>query len=180
MSNLSDLSANTAVPLGRPRMDVVCVIDMHQSENLNHRKCAFEEIKQACISVNANFIVIQFEKLDFGETNILDSFYNADVAFVDISIIYQQRTLSYHLGIRESFGMKENIMMYNDTDTEATLKLKISCGNCIFLPYKLIDNGSCVVTNPVKGKFSEEAHDPKQSLLGRVKKLLQDVEIHSK
>lgn len=180
MSNLSDLSANTAIPSVRPRMDVICVIDTHQTENLNHRKYAFEEIKLACSAVNANFIPIQFEKLDFGETNILDSFYNADVALVDLSIQLQQSSLSYHLGVRESFGMKENVLMYNDTDTEATIRLKISCGSYTFLPYKLLENGSCVVTNPVKGKFIEESPDAKQSLLARVKKLFQDVEIQSK
>lgn len=62
MSNLSDLSTNTAIPSGiggRPRMDVVCVIDIHQTENLMHRKCALDEIKQACSSVNANIQHIQ-------------------------------------------------------------------------------------------------------------------------
>lgn len=180
MSNLSDLSANTAIPSARPRMDVICVIDTHLSENLHQRKTAFEEIKLACSSAHANFILIQFEKLDFGETNILDSFYNADVALVDMSIKIQQSSLLYHMGVRESFGMKENILMYNDTDTEATLRLKISCGSYTFLPYKLLDTGSCIVTNPVKGKFIEETLDSKQWLLARVKKLLQDVEIQSK
>lgn len=180
MSNLSDVSANTTVPMGRPRLDVVCVIDILQSESLQHRKCALEEIKQASSLVNSNFQHIQFEKLDFGETNVLDTFYNADVAIVDLSVQIQQSALSYHLGVRESFGMKENILMYNDTETETTLRLKLSCGNYTFLPYRLLDCGSCVVTNPVKGKFIDEGPDPKQSLLTRIKKNLQDVEIGSK
>ncbi|XP_037046666.1 mitogen-activated protein kinase kinase kinase 15 isoform X3 [Bradysia coprophila] len=181
MSNLSDMSGNTTIPTCRPRLDVACVIDTHQPENLTHRKCALDELKQACSSVNANMQHIQFEKLDFGETNVLDTFYNADVAVVDLSIQIQQSALSYHLGVRESFGMKGNILMYNDVLPEQTLRLKISCGNYTFLPYVLQDCGTiCNVTNSTKGKFSEEQPDSKQTLMSRLKKLLQDVEIQSK
>lgn len=59
MSNLSDMSGNTTIPTSRPRLDVACVIDTHQPENLTHRKCALDELKQACSSVNANLQHIQ-------------------------------------------------------------------------------------------------------------------------
>ncbi|XP_031620705.1 mitogen-activated protein kinase kinase kinase 15 isoform X2 [Contarinia nasturtii] len=175
MSNLSDMSGNTAVQTNRPRMDVACVIDTVHPDHIAHRKCALDELKQACSLTNANLHQIQFEKLDFGETNVLDTFYNADVAVVDLSVQLQQSALSYHLGVRESFGMKGNILLYNDIQTEQTLRLKLSCGNYTFLPYILQDCGSCVLTNTTK-----ESCENKQSLMLKFKKLLQDVEIQSK
>ncbi|PSN44121.1 Mitogen-activated protein kinase kinase kinase 15 [Blattella germanica] len=181
----SDASGHTTVTshqAQRPRMDVVCVIDLHQPEHLAHKKRALEEVRQACALVNANMNHIQFEKLDFGETNVLDTFYNADVAVVDLSVQLQQSALFYHLGVRESFGMKENILLYNDHDTEATLRLKLSCGSYTFVSYRLIDCGTCVTTNPttVRVPGEESAVDPKQHLTLKLKKLLQDVEVQSK
>lgn len=127
MSNISDLSGSTVIQPSRPpRMDVACVIDTVQPEGVEHRKCALDELKQACSLVNANLQLIQFKKLDFGETNVLETFYNADVAVMDLSVQLQQSALFYHLGVRESFGMKGNILMYNDLLKEQTLRLKVN------------------------------------------------------
>ncbi|GAB1865602.1 mitogen-activated protein kinase kinase kinase [Camponotus japonicus] len=177
----SDISGHTTVP-GRPRMDVACVLDLQQPEHLAQRKKALDEVRQACNLVNANIHHIQFEKLDFGETNVLDTFYNADVAVVDLSIQLQQSALFYHLGVRESFGMKENILLYNDVDTEATIRLKLSCGSYTFVSYRVVEScGSCVATIPATSRITgEETIDPKQHLTLKLKKLFQDVEIQSK
>lgn len=63
MSNLSDMSGNTAVQTNRPRMDVACVIDTVHTENIAHRKCAFDELKQACSLVSANLHQIQVQNI---------------------------------------------------------------------------------------------------------------------
>ncbi|XP_033214856.1 mitogen-activated protein kinase kinase kinase 15 isoform X1 [Belonocnema kinseyi] len=176
----SDVSGHTAIS-GRPRMDVACVLDLQQPEHLAQRKKALEEIRQACNLVNCKMHHIQFEKLDFGETNVLDTFYNADVAVVDLSIQLQQSALFYHLGVRESFGMKENILLNNDTDAEATIRLKLSCGSYTFVSYRVMECGTCVATSPAASRVTgDEVIDPKQHLTLKLRKLFQDVEIQSK
>ncbi|XP_017791880.1 PREDICTED: mitogen-activated protein kinase kinase kinase 15 isoform X2 [Habropoda laboriosa] len=176
----SDISGHTTIS-GRPRMDVACVLDLQQSEDLAQRRRALEEVRQACNLVNFNMHHIQFAKLDFGETKVLDTFYNADVAIVDLSIQVQQCALFYHLGVRESFSMKENILLYNDIDTEATIRLKLSCGSYTFVSYRVLECGSCVATKPTTTRITgEEAIDPRQHLTLKLKKLFQDVQIQSK
>ncbi|CAK1600801.1 unnamed protein product [Parnassius mnemosyne] len=165
----------------RPRMDIACVLDVTQTLNLAHRKRALEEVRLASELVNANLHHIHYEKLDFGETSVLDTFYNADVALVDLSVQVQQSSLLYHLGVRESFDMKENVLLYNDVDPDATLRLKISLPNFLFVSYKLTDASTCVTTNPAATKFKgEETADPKQHLTLRLKNILQDVEVQTK
>ena len=81
---------------------------------------------RCCCSVNVEPTHIPFEKLDFGETDVLDKFYNADVAIVDMSVHVQQSALVYHIGVRESMGMPQTIITLHDTDPEFTLSVKVS------------------------------------------------------
>ncbi|EDV41736.1 uncharacterized protein Dana_GF17624 [Drosophila ananassae] len=162
-------------------MDVVCVIDTVVGDHLEDRICALEEIKQAVQAAGANFQRVQFERLDFGETNVLETFYNADVAVIDLSILAQQRPLSYHYGVRESFGMKENILIYNDLESKQTLSLRLSCANYLFLSYKLnAESNSCHLTNQANNNKEPAAEGRVPTLQWRLKRKLQDVEIQSK
>lgn len=183
LGSKSDHSGHSVIQAGlRARMDVVCVVDLICPEHLHHRKRAWEEVKNSCLSINANCSHIQFQKLDFGETNVLEQFYNADVAIVDMSVSVQQHSLFYHLGVRESFDMKENILLYNDNDSEVTVPLKFSCSNYIFISYRYLDMGQCVLTDP-STRIGAEDTLPSESrvlLSTKLRRHLQDVEIQSK
>ncbi|KAM9172812.1 mitogen-activated protein kinase kinase kinase 15 isoform 2-T2 [Pangshura tecta] len=66
-----------------------------------------------------------------------------DVAVVDMSDVSRQPSLFYHLGVRESFDMANNVILYHDTDADTALSLKdmvsqkntASSGNYYFIPY---------------------------------------------
>ncbi|XP_053434938.1 mitogen-activated protein kinase kinase kinase 15 [Nycticebus coucang] len=89
----------------------------------------------ACEAEGAHLTSVPFGELDFGETAVLDAFYDADVAVVDMSDVSRQPSLFYHLGVRESFDMANNVVLYHDTDADTALSLKASCGNYYFIPY---------------------------------------------
>ncbi|CAG0916359.1 unnamed protein product [Notodromas monacha] len=169
-------------------MEVACVLDIQANPGkaLARRK-ALDDVRNACNAVGAAFTHILFEKLDFGETNVLDTFYNSDVIIVDLSIPVQQSTLFYHLGVRESFEMKHNIILYNETDSALTESLKQLCGRYPFIPYAYNEaKGTCAVADTAlrmatELNASQEVLPVKPfSLASKICGLLQDVEVQSK
>uniref|UniRef100_H0VIF4 mitogen-activated protein kinase kinase kinase n=1 Tax=Cavia porcellus TaxID=10141 RepID=H0VIF4_CAVPO len=57
------------------------------------------------------------------------------IAIVNMSDISTQPSLFYHLGVRESFDIVNNVILYHDTDSNITLSLKVCSGNYYFIPY---------------------------------------------
>lgn len=108
-------------------------------------------LKDACADVHASLNTISFERISLGTTDVLDCFYNAgkcwhvdsntahvftvftqtepsckippaDVAVAETSDSFCQPSLFYHLGVRESFSMTNNIILYcykQDSDLQA-------------------------------------------------------------
>ncbi|XP_050393455.1 mitogen-activated protein kinase kinase kinase 15 isoform X3 [Patella vulgata] len=156
-------------------------------ERTKGKERAFLEIQRACECVKAKLDTVVFQKLDFGELAVLDTFYNADVAIVDMSTPIQQASLFYHLGIRESMGMKHNIVLCYDFDPELTLSLRLSCGTgTTFFAYTIDGCNACIVSDPSLPRITGDScanHDV-PTLLKKLKSTLNDVEdfnrVHSK
>lgn len=108
----------------RQKMNIVFVTDrVTPSVTLCHREAVSECIKSLCLEIEANFVLVQYDNLSSGDPSALDSFYDADAAIVDITIEEQRNSLYYHLGVRESFSMKQNILIVSsilDLDTDST------------------------------------------------------------
>jgi len=88
---------------------------------------ALMQLAEVCKKLDIELTPIKFENLDFGEYTVLNIFYNADVCVVDMSILSEQPSLFYHIGVRESTGMKDNIVIVEDDefgDKKTSLKVK--------------------------------------------------------
>ncbi|XP_057557696.1 mitogen-activated protein kinase kinase kinase 6 isoform X2 [Hippopotamus amphibius kiboko] len=59
---------------------------------------------------------LPFGTLALGDTTALDSFYNADVVVLEVSSSLVQPSLFYHLGVRESFSMTNNVLLCSQAD----------------------------------------------------------------
>ncbi|XP_053770051.1 mitogen-activated protein kinase kinase kinase 5 isoform X2 [Desmodus rotundus] len=138
---------------------------------------ALQSLREACETVGATLETLHFGKLDFGETTVLDRFYNADIAVVEMSDAFRQPSLFYHLGVRESFSTANNIILYCDTDSDSQQSLKeIICqknnmctGNYTFVPYVITPHNKvyCCDCSFMKG-LSELMQSNFELLLGPI------------
>ena len=71
---------------------------------------AEKALQDACNQLEIVHHKVNFDKLDFGETSAIDTFYSADVVVADVTEISRRNSLFYHLAIRESLDCKNNIV----------------------------------------------------------------------
>uniref|UniRef100_A0A6Q2Z257 mitogen-activated protein kinase kinase kinase n=1 Tax=Esox lucius TaxID=8010 RepID=A0A6Q2Z257_ESOLU len=117
---------------------VVYVMNSELSQTHTAESMALLCLKDACDSIGSKLEIIQFGKIDFGETTVLDQFYNADIAVVEMTDAFRQPSLFYHLGVRESFSMANNIILYCDSNSDSLQSLQVSftcSANYSFIPY---------------------------------------------
>uniref|UniRef100_A0A8C9SSN7 mitogen-activated protein kinase kinase kinase n=1 Tax=Scleropages formosus TaxID=113540 RepID=A0A8C9SSN7_SCLFO len=157
---------------------------------------ALQCLQRACDAESAILTTVTFGRLDFGETSVLDTFYDADIAVVDMSDVFRQPSLFYHLGVRESFDMANNVILYHDTDPDTAQSLKVrtqnrstGClGNYYFIPYVMTPNHEYMCCeNDAQRRASEYMQPSWDSLLGplcvplvdRFTSLLKDIHVTS-
>uniref|UniRef100_A0A8C6LSE2 mitogen-activated protein kinase kinase kinase n=1 Tax=Nothobranchius furzeri TaxID=105023 RepID=A0A8C6LSE2_NOTFU len=149
---------------------------------------ALQCLQRACDSESALLTTVTFGRLDFGETTVLDSFYDADIAVVDMSDVFRQPSLFYHLGVRESFDMANNVILYHDTDPDTAQSLKASSGNYYFIPYIVTPNHEYMCCESDAQRRASEYMQPSwDNLLGplcvplfdRFTSLLKDIHVTS-
>lgn len=99
----------------RQKISIVLVVDLDlQSITLKHRQTLVDCVKNFCDDMKAELVFVSYKELDSGLPSALETFYNGDAAIIDLTIQYQRNSLSYHLGVRESFSMKQNILTIAD------------------------------------------------------------------
>uniref|UniRef100_A0A7N5ZQS2 mitogen-activated protein kinase kinase kinase n=1 Tax=Anabas testudineus TaxID=64144 RepID=A0A7N5ZQS2_ANATE len=129
-------------PRSRTRaLSVAYIVNVDASVPQTEENLSLKCLKEACADAHAAFKTISFESISVGTTDTLDSFYNADVAVVEMSDTFCQPSLFYHLGVRESFSMTNNIILYcykQDGDLQA---VKEQCGSYTFIPYIVSPHG---------------------------------------
>ncbi|KAM7421278.1 hypothetical protein PAMA_015431 [Pampus argenteus] len=132
----------TVSPRSRTRaVSVAYIVNEDASVPQTEENLSLKCLKEACADAHAVFKTIPFERISLGTTDILDSFYNADVAVVEMSDTFCQPSLFYHLGVRESFSMTNNTILYcykQDSDLQA---IKEQCGSYTFIPYVVSPQG---------------------------------------
>uniref|UniRef100_A0A8C1IV21 mitogen-activated protein kinase kinase kinase n=1 Tax=Cyprinus carpio TaxID=7962 RepID=A0A8C1IV21_CYPCA len=102
-------------------------------------------LTEACADAHAVLKSISFECIALGTTEILDTFYNADVVVVGMNNTVCQPSLFYHLGVRESFSMTNNVILYCNK-REDDLQVE-QCGSYTFIPYMVSPQGKVFVSD---------------------------------
>ncbi|KAF7662618.1 hypothetical protein LDENG_00229040 [Lucifuga dentata] len=156
---------------------VAYVLNGESSQQNNAESMALQCLKDACDTAGSKLETVHFGKLDFGETTVLDRFYNADIAVVEMTDAFRQPSLFYHLGVRESFSMANNIILYCDTNSDSLQSLQeIICqknttcsANYTFIPYMVTPHNKvyCCESSLMKG-LTELMQPSFEMLLGPI------------
>uniref|UniRef100_A0A7E4USM4 mitogen-activated protein kinase kinase kinase n=1 Tax=Panagrellus redivivus TaxID=6233 RepID=A0A7E4USM4_PANRE len=186
------ISDRNSTHAGR-RLQMVLVMDQKQQKFLKARELATKQIESISDSMNVQLNIIDFTRLDYGETKTLDIFYSADVAVVDFSFHTQQPSLSYHVGVRESMQQIHNIIiMYRPDEAQEyriSEALKKTFPRMHLVLYYLCPEDQTILLSVDKSsrmdrfqgfdadRFRKKGHSNRQTFAERIRQALASVQI---
>uniref|UniRef100_A0A8K9UCZ5 mitogen-activated protein kinase kinase kinase n=1 Tax=Oncorhynchus mykiss TaxID=8022 RepID=A0A8K9UCZ5_ONCMY len=193
---LSTSNKHIISPRSRTRaVAVAYIVTEDASLPQTEENLSLKSVKEACAETHAVFKTIPFERISLGTTDILDIFYNADVAVVEMSDTYCQQSLFYHLGVRESFSMTNNIILYcHKQDMFITSFMLIKQKKIIifehiytFIPYVVLPQGKVFACDATLLNGIKELMQPSfrlepllTPLVERLIQLLDNVHVHAR
>ncbi|XP_048116800.1 mitogen-activated protein kinase kinase kinase 5 isoform X3 [Alosa alosa] len=186
LSNTSS-GKNIISPRSRTRaLAVVYIVVEHASVPQTEENLSLKCLTEACADTHAVLKTIPFDRIALGTTDVLDNFYNADVAVVEMSESFCQPSLFYHLGVRESFNMTNNIILYCNKQENDLQPLKEQCGSYTFIPYMVSPQGKVFASDASTMKGIQDLMQPSfklepllTPLVDRLVQMLENVQIHS-
>nr|XP_039329496.1 mitogen-activated protein kinase kinase kinase 6 isoform X2 [Saimiri boliviensis boliviensis] len=103
-------------------------------------------LREACAQLPGprpppQLLSLPFGTLALGDTAALDAFYNADVVVLEVSSSLAQPSLFYHLGVRESFSMTNNVLLCSQADLPDLQALRDCVGSYTLIPYVVTATG---------------------------------------
>ncbi|XP_076827875.1 mitogen-activated protein kinase kinase kinase 5 isoform X2 [Brachyhypopomus gauderio] len=184
---LSGTNNSVTSPRSRSRaLTVVYVVLEDASLPQTEENLSLRCLREACADSRADLSTIPVERMALGTADTLDSFYNADVAVVEMSDSFRQPSLFYHLGVRESFSMTDNIILYCNKQENDLHALKEQCGSYTFIPYMVSPQGKVFACDATLMWGIQEFLQPSFSieplltpLVNQLVKILENVHIHA-
>uniref|UniRef100_A0A8C9T5U9 mitogen-activated protein kinase kinase kinase n=1 Tax=Scleropages formosus TaxID=113540 RepID=A0A8C9T5U9_SCLFO len=188
---LSSSAVNRSVTSPRSRTRAVTVVYVVVEDALSpqpEENLSLKCVEEACAETCAALRTAALDLLALGTTDVLDVFYNSDVAVVEMSDRLCQHSLFYHLGVRESFSMTNNVVLYHNKDKEENdlHTLREQCSSYTFIPYVVSPQGKLFAYEADLAKGFTELMQPSfplgtllSPLVGLLVRLLENVPIHS-
>ncbi|KAB5586332.1 hypothetical protein PHYPO_G00000380 [Pangasianodon hypophthalmus] len=184
-----ELSASKCVTSPRSRsraLSVVYVVVEDASVPQSEQNLSLRCVREACADSHAELQTVPFESIAHATASTLDTFYNADVAVVEMSGSLSHPSLFYHLGVRESFSMTNNIILYCNKQESDLQLLKEQCGSYTFIAYMVSPQGKVFACDATLMRGITEILQPSFTieplltpLVEQLVKLFENVHIHA-
>ncbi|KAH0631230.1 hypothetical protein JD844_005466 [Phrynosoma platyrhinos] len=170
-----------------PRDRSRSVVYVSTEEDLEEEPLPLQCLRDACKEVPVTRLeTVPFGTVMLGDTDNLDRFYNADVVVVEMSNSLCQPSLFYHLGVRESFSMTNNILLCCYTDLPEFQALRDCNGSYTFIPYMVTGQNKVFCCDATTMMCLSELYQPNFNmeafltpLTGQLAKLLENTSTSS-